>query len=298
GTVGTVGSTGNELADGCAITSSDFSCKTVARLNSGASRTYHLTLAVASGYRLDVGTSLANTVSVTTDPNGNDPSPTNCATPNNNCVTDSNTVTAKSDLELVSKSDGASSVFAGTSTTYTITLKNNGPTDEPAGIKVADVLPAGTSFVSAGAGCAYDGPSTTVTCTTALRLNNGASTSFTVTLAVASGYRLDVGPSTTPVNTVTNTASIRLDPNANDPDLSNNSKSDQDGVAAKSDLELVSKSDSASSVFAGTSTTYTITLRNNGPSDEPAGIKVADVLPAGTSFVSAGAGCAYDGPTT
>src|SRR5439155_4569554 len=114
-------------------------CTTTAPLASGASRTYHVKLVLDSNYRLVVGTSLANRVSVTADPNGNDPTPTNCAAPNDNCVTDTDTVTASSDLG-VAKTDGVTSVIGGdpTGTTYTITLTNHGPSDEPAGIVISD----------------------------------------------------------------------------------------------------------------------------------------------------------------
>ena len=37
------------------------------------------------------------------------------------------------------------------------------------------------------------------------------------------------------------------------------------------------------SIVAGTSTTYTITLTNDGPSTELAGVVVSDPIPAGTT---------------
>ena len=44
----------------------------------------------------------------------------------NNSATDTDTVTGSADL-AITKTDGVASVIAGTSTTYTITVTNNGP---------------------------------------------------------------------------------------------------------------------------------------------------------------------------
>jgi uncharacterized repeat protein (TIGR01451 family) len=295
GTTGSVGPGGDEVADGCAITSGVFSCTTVARLNSGAHRTYHLKLVVDAGYRLDTGPStdpvntVTNTASVSADPNNNDP------TSGNNSGSDTDNVIAKSDL-AVSKDDGATSVIAGATagTTYTITVTNNGPSDEPAGIKVNDAIPAGTTgSVGTGGDEVADGCAITsgvFSCTTVARLNVGASRTYHLKLVVNAGYRLDQ----TPFTSVTNTASVATDPNNNDPTSSNNSSSDTDSVVAQSDL-AVTKSDGVSSVIAGTSTTYAITVTNNGPTDEPAGIVLTDTLPAGTTGSESEANCSITG---
>ena len=57
---------------------------------------------------------------------------------------------------------GAGPYVAGTNLTYTITVSNLGPSDS-AGFTVTDTVPAGTTFVSASAGCANSAG--TVTCT-------------------------------------------------------------------------------------------------------------------------------------
>ena len=63
--------------------------------------------------------------------------------PANNTASQSTTVTAAADL-AITKTDGVASISAGTSTTYTITLTNNGPSIEPAGVVITDPIPAGT----------------------------------------------------------------------------------------------------------------------------------------------------------
>src|SRR5207248_196508 len=54
---------------------------------------------------------------------------------------------------------------------------------------------------------------------------------------------------------------------------------------APADL-AVTKTDTPDPVTAGTDLTYTVTLTNNGPSDAQ-GVVLSDVVPAGTTFVSA-----------
>ncbi len=54
-----------------------------------------------------------------------------------------------------------------------------------------------------------------------------------------------------------------------------------DTVVLQGDL-AVTKTDGVGSVVAGTSTTYTITATNNGPSHIPAGVVLSDPIPAGT----------------
>src|SRR5204862_674245 len=98
----------------------------------------------------------------TTDPNNG-----------NNSGSDTDTVTRSSDLSAT-KSDGVASVVAGTSTTYTITVKNNGPSDVT-GATVSDVLPAGLTFISGSAGVSYNSGTNTVGRTDERRVGEGGS---------------------------------------------------------------------------------------------------------------------------
>ena len=88
---------------------------------------------------------VVNTASITSAP-ATDP------TPANDAATDTDTVTKSADL-AIAKTDGVASVVAGTSTTYTITVTNNGPSDEPAGVVVSDPIPAGTNGSESEADC-------------------------------------------------------------------------------------------------------------------------------------------------
>src|SRR5690348_2367270 len=217
-------------------------CTTTAALTPSSSTTFNLTLAVAPDFP---GTSLTNTATI-------DSSPVSDPTPGNNSASDTDTVNKSADLSLA-KSDGVTTVTAGTSTTYTITLTNNGPATEPAGVVVKDTIPANTTGSTSDGRCTI--AAGVMTCTTNASLAPNASTSFALTLLVAPDF---------PGTSLTNTATINSSP-IPDPTSGNNSASDTDTVNKSADLSLA-KTDGVTSVTAGTSTTYTITLTNNGPS--------------------------------
>ena len=105
----------------------------------------------------------------------------------------------------ITKTDSRDPVVAGTPFTYTITVTNDGP-ENALGVVVTDQLPAEVTFDSAAQGCAYDGPSHTVTCAVG-DVANGASGGVTISVTPQSGA----------AGTITNTASVtsfEIDPNA------------------------------------------------------------------------------------
>jgi uncharacterized repeat protein (TIGR01451 family) len=201
-------------------------------------------------------TNLATVTATTPDP-----------VPGNNDASQDTTVASWADL-AIAKTDGVLVVVAGTSTAYTVTLTNNGPSVEPAGVVVSDPIPAGTTGSESELDCSIGAGA--FTCTTSAPLAVGTSITYQLTLAVASGY---VPPA------LTNTASIISTPIV-DPDASNDAATDVDRHGL-GDLAL-NKTDGVTAVKPGTSTTFTITVTNYGPSDVPAGIVVTDQLPAGT----------------
>jgi uncharacterized repeat protein (TIGR01451 family) len=81
--------------------------------------------------------------------------------------------------QLVLSGTGPSSAVAGTTSTYTLTVKNNGPliaTD----VAVTDTLPALGGFVAASSSAACSASGDTVTCRASSPLAVNASTSFTI----------------------------------------------------------------------------------------------------------------------
>ena len=203
--------------------------------------------------------------------------------PGNDDATENTTVLSWADL-AIAKTDGVLVAVAGASTTYTITLTNNGPSVEPAGVVVSDPIPAGTVGSESEADCSI--AAGTFTCTTSAPLTVGTSISFQLTLAITPTYVLPA---------LTNTASITSSPLV-DPDASNDAATDVDTVTASADLSI-NKTDGVTTVKPGSSTTFTITVTNNGPSDVPAGVVVTDQVPAGTVASETEADCTLTGTT-
>ncbi len=103
------------------------------------------------------------------------------------------------DLSIVKT--GPAQMQAGTNVVYNLAVTNNGP-DAATNAVVTDVLPAGTTFVSAsGTGWTCNHVAGTVTCTAA-NLAVGPANPITLTVAVAGG---------TETLTLTNTASVTAD---------------------------------------------------------------------------------------
>ena len=136
---------------------------------------------------------------------------------------------AQSDL-AVTITDGVTTAYAGSSTTYTITLTNYGPSAEPAGVGAfGNVWPGttgamGTAFDEAADGCVIDGAYWG--CQTSVALAAGASRTYQFTASIDLSYLIDWGV------TLPSTAWAGNDPNANDPNLDNDLAWDYDIVVA------------------------------------------------------------------
>ncbi len=186
-----------------------------------------------------------------------------------------------SDLQLLNPTDAPDPVTAGTNLTYTFQLRNLGTAAAP-NASVTDVLPAGTTFVSAtppaGWSCVTPavGSGGTVRCSIA-SFPTGTTVTFTVVVRVAS---------TVPNGTVlTNSVSTTSGNTDNNP--SNNTVSMATTVvsaAASADL-AVTKADTPDPVPAGRDLTYTIVVTNNGPATA-LGVTLIDAVPASTTFRS------------
>ncbi|TPW11010.1 MAG: hypothetical protein FD127_3459, partial [Acidimicrobiaceae bacterium] len=115
---------------------------------------------------------------------------------------------------------GPATTTVGASITYTLTVRNNGPTTAR-NLRTTDVLPAGTTYVSSSVGC--DAVNGTVTCTTA-SLGNGETATYTIAVTTTT--------SGTIANTGT-TTSTTPDPNGGD-----NSSSTTTTVRQRYDLTI------------------------------------------------------------
>ncbi|MFN0084583.1 MAG: hypothetical protein ACKVX9_04280 [Blastocatellia bacterium] len=193
-----------------------------------------------------------------------------------------------SDLSIT-KTNNTTTIVPGAPTTYTVIARNNGPRDV-FGINVRDTLPAVFSNISwtctatTGSNC-FSGAGTGNLDTRVNLLNGGAAT-----------FLITATPDPSATGTVTNTATIAPPAGAIDVDPTNNSASDTDTFTPRADL-AVTKTNGATSVTAGTATSYTIVVTNNGPSSVPSG-SVSDPMPAKlgnvtwTCVASAGSSCA------
>ena len=202
--------------------------------------------------------------------------------------------TNRADL-VIGKTNSASSVNAGGSTSYTVTVTNNGPS-EVTGAVVTDPAPTGLTIGawSCAVTTAGSGGSVTTACGTAsgsgalnttANLKVGGVVTYTIAATVTAGS-----------GTVTNTASVAPPSGTSNPGTGcvtgggitrsfssgTCSSSDADTVNAVADL-VIGKTNSASSVNAGGGTSYTVTVTNNGPS-EVTGAVVTDPAPTGLTI--------------
>jgi uncharacterized repeat protein (TIGR01451 family) len=183
----------------------------------------------------------------------------------NNTASQTTTVTPLADLAIV-KTDGVTTVKPGSSTIFTITLTNNGPSTVPAGVVITDQIPAGTFASEIEPDCALT--PTTFTCTTMAGLIAGASVVYRLTLAIDVGYT---------AGTLVNTATITTSP-VPDSNLVNNTSTDADTIVPiDADLSIV-KTDSADPVLPGDSFSYSIVVTNSGP-DDARDVVLTDTIP-------------------
>ena len=156
----------------------------------------------------------------------------------------------------------------GTAVTFTVAVTNNGP-DAATGVAVADLLPAGLTFVSASSGTYNDGTGVW----TIGGLGNGATTSLDIVATVTQ-------PS--PITNVATVTSTSFDPNTG------NNSDDAVVNTRVADLRLT-KTVNAAAPAMGADVTFTIAVTNDGP-DTASTVAVNDLLPAGLTFVSASSG--------
>ncbi len=182
---------------------------------------------------------------------------------------------APSDLSLT-LTDGVTTVVAGSTVTYTLTVTNNGP-NAATGAQVTDTFPAVLTGVTwtctPAAACATT--SGTGNISALVNLASGAVATFTATGTLS--------PSAT--GTLTNTASVTPPVTTTDSNLANNSATDTDTVTSSADLS-VALTAAPEPVNEGGTLTYSLAVSNVGPS-RATSVSATLNLPAGATFVSA-----------
>ena len=204
----------------------------------------------------------------------------------NNTTTDPLIVDPVADLAIVKAHVGSDTFVVGETRAYTLTVTNNGPTEDPGAVTVTDTLPTGLSYVSAtGTGWSCAGSGQVVTCTWAGAYAAGATSQITLNVTVLP----------TAVGGLTNTATVMG--TATDPVIENNTSTDSVNVLPLVDLRLTKK---GSPVDANGHIIWTLSVSNGGPNIAPGPIVVTDPLPETLQYISfSGSGwvCAQAGQT-
>jgi uncharacterized repeat protein (TIGR01451 family) len=213
---------------------------TVAELESG---TFALPMLVLGAtYQITVtatvtaaGGTVTNTATIAPPGGASDPNP------GNNSASDTDSVIAApavADL-AITKSNGATSLTPGGTTTYIITVTNNGPA-EVTGATVTDLAPAGLTFGNWT--CAVTNPGSGGVVVTACGSPTGSGNiNASVTLKVGAVVTFTV-PATVAANatgTIVNIATVNVPPGVTDPTPNNSSASDSDVVAGAPPIQVV-----------------------------------------------------------
>jgi len=168
--------------------------------------------------------------------------------PGNNSSTDNDTLTPQADL-AVTMTDGAATVVPGTSTTYTITITNNGPSTVSS-LTLTDSIPAALLNATFGTPSAGSYDSATGVWS-GLSLASGDAVTLTLTGTIDPNA---IGP-------ITNTVTVAPPTGTTDLNSANDTASDTDTTPA--DLAVFM---TGAPAVPGASITSTITVSNNGPS--------------------------------
>jgi uncharacterized repeat protein (TIGR01451 family) len=244
----------------CAAEGQELSCDPATLLAGATVAPIVVTVTVLPGAYPEV-TNTARVDTVTPDP-----------FPENDSSTDVVPVPAQVDL-AITKTHAPEELQVGAQATYTLTVTNAGPTEDPGPLTVSDLLPTGLGFVSAtGLGWDCTGAAQQVTCDRTTALAVGASTVITLVVDVLpEAYVVEVPGEPA---TIENTATVASP--AEDLDPSNNSATDPAVVLPSHALELVKSLVSVSSSRA----VWRIQVFNHGPNEAPSGaIVVTDNLP-------------------
>lgn len=240
---------------------------TITTLPSGGSVTITI-----NGTAPDDETTLTNVATIappaaTTDPN-----------PADNTSTAVTTVDPLADVSVLKT--GPATATAGATISYTLLIRNDGPSAAD-GSTYSDTVPAAITGVSASCDAATGG----AVCSAPVVAGNAVSgtvptlpSGATVTITVS-------GTAPFGAQTLTNTATVSGPPGVPDPNPANNSSSTDTTIGAAADIQVTKTVDDATP-NVGDQVTFTIVATNLGP-DDATGVAITDSLPFGMSLVSA-----------
>lgn len=193
----------------------------------------------------------------------------------NNRDIDGVTVRPVADLKVTKT--GPATGIAGEDLTYDLEVSNLGPSTAT-NVRIDDVLPVGVSITSVtapGGSCNAGVPGNALlpTYCTFGSLGPTAAKTMQIVAHVAPDV---IGP----INNDVRTSSETFDPNN-----SNNAATRQTIISDKADLTITKSAAPAPTVIAGQDLTYTVTIKNNGPS-VARNVDLVDALPSVVSLTS------------
>lgn len=238
----------------CSIAGQDVNC-TFDSIAPNMSRNVYITVDVAA----DAPETVTNRVEVS--------SPTD-NTPGNNTGTVTTGIADDADLAMTKVAD-RDTVNAGEVITYTLGVVNNGPSTAH-GVTITDQIPAGTDVQEHDDRCELEDH--TLTCAIG-NLVAGESAAPQITVSI---------PDDSEVTSIVNEATVSS--STNDSNADNNSAEASVAVSTSADLSVTKSA--SDMVKAGQEMTWTIAVRNAGPS-YARNVTVKDTMPGGLSIVSA-----------
>ncbi len=181
---------------------------------------------------------------------------------------------------VLTLTNGTTSLVPGTTTSYTLTLTNNGP-NTATQARLTDTFPAQLTSISwtctGSGGAVCPAASGSASISTLVNLPSGGALTYVINATV-------LATAATP-GPLVHTASVFSPPVTNDPILTNNVVTDSDTLNPIADLQ-VTLTDSPDPVDEDANVTWTVATTNAGPSQATT-LSVALPLPAGVTFVSA-----------
>ncbi|MFY0483248.1 choice-of-anchor L domain-containing protein, partial [Flavobacterium sp. PLA-1-15] len=240
---------------GNSTTGTNIPLNDIITLASGTSMVYAITVDVPTGFS---GNLVMNASA--TSPVG-DPLPAN----NQDTV-----ITPLGELDLVVTNTNLQNVYTqGGTSTYTVTVTNNGP-GNASNVQVTNLIPQGiTDFTWSGNG---DSGTNVDLVNMIPSLANGASMVYTINLTVPASFTGNLSSTATAMTT------------AGDLDLSNNVATDTDVIVAGGDV-AITITDGQTTYTPGTTATYNVTVSNIGTTNA-ANVLVSSIVPAGVNSYS------------
>ncbi len=178
-----------------------------------------------------------------------------------------------SDLSI-SKTDGSATYTAGNPISYTIIVRNSGPSNAT-GVSITDTVPATISGITTNctasgiASCGTNGSSGNAISYSGVNINAGAANYLTITVngLISAGM----------TEPLVNTATVTVGTEQLDPNLGNNTVTDTDTPDPQTELSI-EKSDGSGTYTAGSPINFTIIVRNSGPTNAT-GVSIIDTVP-------------------